>query len=154
MTTPIPSGFQRLQMPPNPFIDQNGPLYGRWRQQRFTLGLRIEARHCNPAMTCHGGMIMTFADMSLLIGASLQANLQQYLLTVNLTTDFIGPANQGEWLEGDCEVTRASKNLVFAHGMLQAEGRSVARINGLFKPTGEPNSRPGWQTYFGFDADA
>jgi uncharacterized protein (TIGR00369 family) len=145
----IPADFHRLHMPVNPFIDLNGPLYGRWADEKFTLGLRIEARHCNPAMTCHGGMLMTLADMTMLIGCNLQADIHQYLLTVNLTTDFVGPAKEGEWLEGRCEVLRATKNLIFAQGMLLVADKPVARINGIFKPTGEPNSRPGLATYFG-----
>jgi uncharacterized protein (TIGR00369 family) len=146
----IPEGFRRIQFPVNPFIDVNGPLYGRWVDGKFTLGLRIEPRYCNPAKTCHGGMVMTLADMTLLIGASLQAKIRQYMITVRLATDFVGPAHEGEWLEGRCEVLRASKNLVFAHGMLSVGERGVARIDGLFKPSGEPEPRSGWGN-FGLD---
>jgi uncharacterized protein (TIGR00369 family) len=147
----IPADFRRLHMAVNPFIDLNGPLYGRWADGVFTLGFRVESRHCNPAMSCHGGMIMTLADMTMLIGCNLQGTLNQYLLTVNLTTDFLGPANEGVWIEGRCDVLRASKNMVFSQGMLSVEGQPIARINGIFKPTGVPNSKPGPSTFFGLD---
>ncbi len=145
----IPTDFHRLQMTVNPFIDLNGPLYGRWAEGAFTLGLRVEARHCNPGKTCHGGMLMTLADMTMLIGCNLQGTLNQYLLTVNLTTDFLGPANEGDWIEGRCQVLRASKNMVFSQGMLTVENKPIARINGIFKPTGVVNSKPGVATFFG-----
>lgn len=132
----------------NPFIELNGPLYGRWADGTFTLGFRVELRHCNPAKSCHGGMIMTLADMTMLIGCNLQGTLNQYLLTVNLTTDFLGPANEGVWIEGRCDVLRASKNMVFSQGMLSVEGKPIARINGIFKPIGVPNSKPGLNTFF------
>ncbi len=148
----IPADFRRLQMPVNPFIDVNGPLYGRWMDEIFTLGVRVEPRHCNPGKTCHGGMIMTLADMTMLIGCNLQARMNQYLVTVNLATDFLAPAKEGDWIEGRCEVLRASKNMVFSQGLLSVENKPIARINGIFKPTGEPNSKPGMATFFGVGA--
>jgi uncharacterized protein (TIGR00369 family) len=144
-----PADFQRLQMPTNPFIDFNGPLYGRWVEERFTLGFRVESRHCNPANACHGGMMMTLADMTMLIGCNLQGGLHQYLLTVNLTVDFIGPAHNGEWIEGTTDMLRATKNFVFAQGLLAVAGKPVARINGIFKPTGQAGAHPGLATFFG-----
>ena len=150
----IPADFRLLKMPANPFIDFNGPLYGRWAEQRFTLGLRIEPRHCNPGQTCHGGMIMTLADMTMLIGCNLQGSIPQYMLTVSLSVDFLGPAKNGDWIEGRCEVLRASKNMVFSQGLLSVDGTLIARINGIFKPTGELNSKPGLATYFGLDKNS
>jgi uncharacterized protein (TIGR00369 family) len=145
----IPTDFRPLSLKTNPYIDINGPLYGRWAENRFTLGFRVEERHCNPGLTCHGGMLSTLADMTLLYGCNLQGKIHQYLLTITLTTDFLGPAHAGDWIEGRCDVLRASKNMVFAQGLLQVEDRLVARINGIFKPTGEPNSHKGVAHQFG-----
>jgi uncharacterized protein (TIGR00369 family) len=145
----IPHGFRPMPSEANPFIAANGPLYGRWVHDMFTLGFLVEPRHCNPGKTCHGGMLMTLADMTLLLGSNLQAQINQYLLTVNMSTDFLGPALAGDWVEGECEVLRASKNMVFSQGMLRVAGKPILRFNGLFKPTGEPNSRPGLHTFFG-----
>jgi uncharacterized protein (TIGR00369 family) len=144
----IPELFERMPFPSNPFIEANGPLYGRWVNHTFTLGFRVESRHCNPGNTCHGGMLMTLADMTLLVGSNLQSQINQYLLTVNMSTDFLGPARVGDWIEGECEVLRASKNMVVAQGMLRVTSKPILRFNGLFKPTGEANSRPGLQTFF------
>jgi uncharacterized protein (TIGR00369 family) len=145
----IPDDFHPLPMEANPFIAANGPLYGRWVDHVFTLGFKVEPRHCNPGNTCHGGMLMTLADMTLLVGSNLQAQINQYLLTVNMSNDFLGPAVAGDWVEGQCEVLRASKNMVFAQGILRVASKPILRFNGLFKPTGEPNSRPGLQIFFG-----
>jgi uncharacterized protein (TIGR00369 family) len=138
---PVPDGFILLKLTSNPFIQVNGPLYGRWHNQQFTLGLRIESRHCNPGGMCHGGMLMTFADMTMLLGANLQADVRQYLLTVNLSTDFIAPAPMGAWIEGQMQVLRAGRSVVFAQGLLSIGAAPIARISGVFKPTGDP--RPG-----------
>ena len=138
-------------MPSNPFIETNGPLYGRWVDEKFTLGLRVEERHCNPGFTCHGGMLATLADMTMLIGSNLQGKINQYLVTVSMTTDFLGPAKADDWIEGTCRVLRASKNLVFSEGLLSVEGKPILRLSGIFKPTGELNSHPGLKTYFGIE---
>jgi acyl-coenzyme A thioesterase PaaI-like protein len=90
--------------------------------------------------------------MTLLLGCNLQGGIRQYLLTLTLTTDYLGPAHAGDWIEGRCEMLRASKNLVFAQGLLQVEERIVARLNGIFKPTGEPNSHTALAKQFGLIA--
>ena len=147
----VPDGFVPLKLTRNPFIQANGPLYGRWQDQVFTLGLRVEARHCNPGGMCHGGMLMTLADMTMLLGANMQSSVRQYLLTVNLTTDFIAPVPQGAWIEGQTQVLRSGRSIVFAQGLLSVAGSVVARISGVFKPTGDPRPDNAAERLFGQD---
>ena len=87
---------------------------------------------------CHGGMLMTLADMTMLLGANMQSSVRQYLLTVNLSTDFIAPVPQGAWIEGQTQVLRSGRSIVFAQGLLSVADSVVARISGVFKPTGDP----------------
>jgi uncharacterized protein (TIGR00369 family) len=139
-----------MKLVENGFIDLCGPLYGHWSEadRRFVLGLRVEARHCNPAQMCHGGMLLTLADMTMLLGSNLQNALGRYLVTVNLASDFIAPAPKGAWIEGRVDVLRATRNLLFAQGSLSVGDTLVARINGIFKPTGEPKPDFSPDAYF------
>lgn len=139
-TKKIPAEFSVMKLRSNPFIDPIGPLYGKREDDSIALGLIIEPRHCNPGGTCHGGMLMTLADMLLLLNCNVQSGIEQYMITVNLTCDFVGPAMQGDWIEGRATVPRASKNMIFANGLFTSEDKPVARVNGIFKPTGTPNS--------------
>lgn len=134
----IPEGFAPLTMRENPFVDPLGPLYGKRENNGILIGLRVEERHCNPGGFCHGGMLMTLADMLLIFNSNAQSGIGQFMLTVNLTGDFIGPAPMGSWLEGSATMLRASKNMVFTNGLFQADGKPVLRVNGIFKPTGDP----------------
>lgn len=143
----IPSGFTQLKLRANPFVDPLGPLFGKKEGDTIVVALRIEPRHCNPGGTCHGGMLMTMADMLLLINANVQGNIARYMVTVNLTCDFVGPAVEGDWLEGRATVLRASKNMVFANGIMTVADNPVARVNGIFKPTGEENPAFGRHSY-------
>ena len=137
MNAPIPHGFVQLQLRPNPYIDACGPLYGRREGEALCLGLRVERRHCNPAGSCHGGMLTTLSDMLLVLGASAQTGLSRYMLTVSLSCDFIAPALEGSWIEGRLQVLRSTRSLVFCQGSLQADGALVLRLSGIAKPSGE-----------------
>lgn len=135
---PVPEGFRALNLPNNPFIEANGPLYGRMDDERFVLGFRCEEKHCNPMQVCHGGMMATLADMLLLLGTNIQTKLGQFLLTVSLDIDFIAPVKRGDWLEGRAEVLRAGKSVIFTHGRMTVEDATVARVNAVLKPSGRP----------------
>jgi len=138
MPTTIPEGFRPLNLPRNPFIEANGPLYGRMDGERFVLGFLCERKHCNPMMACHGGMLATLADMLLLLGTNIQTNLGQFLLTVSLDIDFVGPVMEGDWLEGRAEVLRAGKSVIFTEGRMTVGSTNVARVSAILKPSGKP----------------
>ena len=144
----IAEGFRRLTLGPNGFIDSVGPLYGRIEGHQFTLGLRVEQRHCNPGNTCHGGMMMTLADMLLIIGTNVHADLRQYLTTINVTMDFIRGVPLGAWIEGRCDVLRVARSLIFSQGTFTVDGEVVARVSGILKPTGSPDPAMGPGRYF------
>jgi uncharacterized protein (TIGR00369 family) len=140
MTDNLPEGFTPLRLSMG-FLDANGPLYWRWAGERFLLGFRVEARHCNPGKVCHGGMLATFADMLLPIAARFQSNADMgFLPTVNLSLDFVAPAPLGGWLEGRAEGLKATRNLLFSQGTVTADGAICLRANGIFKIT-SPDSR-------------
>jgi uncharacterized protein (TIGR00369 family) len=138
----IPEGFRPLHLPTNPFIELCGPLYGRITDDgQFVTGLLVEKRHCNSGDMCHGGMMMTLADMSILLGTNMQTGLNRYLLTVNLTTDFLAAVPLGSWVEGRVQVLRRTRNLVFSQGMLSIPDGPAARTSGIFKPVGDALER-------------
>ncbi|MBN8494450.1 MAG: PaaI family thioesterase [Burkholderiales bacterium] len=132
----IPDGFVPLRLRPNPYIDACGPLYGRREGDGFCLGLRVERRHCNPGGSCHGGMLTTLADMLLVLGAGVLTGQTRYMLTVQLSCDFMAPAMEGAWIEGRLQVLRSTRSLVFCQGRLDAEGAQVLRLSGIAKPSG------------------
>ena len=137
-TAAVPEGFRPLNLPNNPFIEANGPLYGRMDGEQFVLGFLCEPKHCNPMMVCHGGMMSTLADMLLLLGTNIQGKLGQFMLTVSLDVDFLAPVKVGDWLEGRAEVMRAGKSIIFTQGRMTVAGAPVARVNAVLKPSGRP----------------
>ena len=135
MSSPgVPEGFAR-QTIGGEFIVANGPLYERFDAGVYRLGFRVEARHCNTMGICHGGMMATFCDMLLPITAfhATPALHGRFLPTVSLQIDYLAPAPKGAWVEGQAQVLRTTRSLVFAQGLVTADGQTVARVSGVFK---------------------
>jgi uncharacterized protein (TIGR00369 family) len=144
----IPAGFKLIELPSNAFMSANGPVYAKMEGEQLVLGLRIEPRHCSSIGLCHGGMVMTLADLVLTIGVNVQAKLSRFLPTVSVTCDFLAPAPQGAWIEARVQVLRTTRNLAFAQGLLSlADGTMVARISGILKIGGEPDPAYGPERY-------
>lgn len=111
----------------------HGPLYLRRDPAPTTFGLRVEDRHCNPAMNCHGGMLAALADIALGLGGFEQAGVEGFFITVTLQTDFLAPARLGAWLECRPELLRRTRTLLFMQGVFTADTRPVLRASGVFQ---------------------
>lgn len=129
-----PEGFKPLSRTPDGFfVSVNGPLYRKREGERFVLGMRVEKRHCNPGLICHGGMLMTFVDMAMVLAANYQGKLGRFLPTINLSADFISAAPVDTWLEARTDLLRVTKNMAFAQCMVTGAGAPVVRASGVFK---------------------
>jgi uncharacterized protein (TIGR00369 family) len=129
-----PPGFEPLPIP-GAFIAANGPLYIRHDANGVRMGFRVEERHTNPLAICHGGMMASFCDMLLPIVA-LRTRTEiglRFLPTVSLQIDYLAPAALGAWVEGRAEVLRVTRTLVFAQGLVDADGEPAARASGILK---------------------
>lgn len=116
------------------FTQHNGPLFARWHQDHLQLGFRVNENQVNPGQTCHGGMLSTFADILLSGAAQYQTDIpRQFLPTISLQLDFISAAPLGEWVQGQADVLKVTKNLIFSQGLIECNGQIVARASGVFK---------------------
>ena len=142
MTTPSFSASVDSAAPPGwsqapiggAFALHNGPLFARWHDDRLELGFRVGPLHVNPGQACHGGMLAMLADILISTAAQYQADIpRQFLPTISLQTDFIAPAPLGSWVVGRAEVLRVTKNLIFSHGLIEADGVLAMRASGVFR---------------------
>jgi uncharacterized protein (TIGR00369 family) len=141
MSSPIPdtpAGFAPLLMIGD-FVAVNGPLYVCNEGERVQFGFRVEQRHTNPMGICHGGMMATFCDMLLPLSVHRQrADVgMRFLPTISLQIDYLAPAPLGSWVQGEAEVLRVTRSLVFAQALVTADGEPAARVSGIFK-IGQP----------------
>ncbi|MBM3556959.1 MAG: PaaI family thioesterase [Alphaproteobacteria bacterium] len=54
-------------------------------------------------------------------------------VTISLNTDFVSGAKPGDWIDGEAEITRKTRNLVFVSGRLSVEGKTVLNASGIWK---------------------
>ena len=130
----VPDGYRALPMMGD-FIAVNGPLYLRRSGVKVQLGFRVEARHTNPMRICHGGMMASFCDMLLPITVHRTHKEVgfRFLPTINLQIDYLATAPLDAWVEGEGQVLRVTRTLVFAQGLVTADGTPCARVSGIFK---------------------
>jgi uncharacterized protein (TIGR00369 family) len=132
MTTNAPEGF--IEFPGKMgFIALTGPLMMKLFDGGANLGLRVEEKHCNPAGICHGGLLMTIADMQLGLGSQAALKMKQFLPTIQMNCDFVSPTPNGAWIEGTTEVTKRTRNMIFATCKLTADGKTVFSGSGIMK---------------------
>jgi uncharacterized protein (TIGR00369 family) len=134
----VPAGFAPMPMG-GEFIAANGPFYLLHHEAAggvvVKLGFRVEARHCNPMGICHGGMLASFCDMLLPISVHRKSAEvgRRFLPTVSLQLDYMSPAPLGAWIEGEAEVLKVTRAMVFAQGLVHAGGKAAVRCSGVFK---------------------
>jgi uncharacterized protein (TIGR00369 family) len=137
----IPSGFTPLAIGGD-YMAVNGPLYVRVVDGRAQLGFRVMQRHTNPLNNCHGGMLASFGDMLLPVCIHRQSEVgRRFLPTVSLQIDYLAPAPLGAWVQGEADVLRVTRTMVFANGVARVDGKPVIRVSGIFK-IGQPFNKP------------
>ena len=99
------------------------------------LGVRIAAAHCNGRGNLHGGVIATLADNTMGLACADAAGSGIGMVTVSLPTDYLGAAQQGQWLEIAGTPSRIGRTLCFASAVITADGEVVARASGVFRTT-------------------
>jgi uncharacterized protein (TIGR00369 family) len=132
-TPHIPAGFCIAKVGGD-FLAFNGPLYGKWTPEKIQLGFAVEQRHTNPLGICHGGMLATFADMLVPCSNMYRPGSERrFLPTISLQLDYLGSARLGAWVQGEAQILRVTRNMLFGQGLITADGEPSVRFSGIFK---------------------
>ena len=113
---------------PGPFLEHVGPVLSDGE----VVGLRVHAHHLNSSGMAQGGLLATLVDFAL--GRAIRSSAEdgRRAATVSLTTDFLGAANEGDFVEARTEVERLGGTLAFADCSLTVEGREIVRGRAVF----------------------
>ena len=134
MTLAVPDGFQETRLV-DPFELHVGPIYEQGAPGAKRFGLRIDARHVNMRGVIHGGMLMTFADAA--FGqAAWDACDHANVVTLNMQSQFLSPAKEGDWLEVAPVLTRRTRSLLFLRGDFTVDGAPVFSVSSVWKILG------------------
>jgi acyl-coenzyme A thioesterase PaaI-like protein len=142
-TPAIPPGYAPLQWMRG-FGRQMGPLYQKIDPDGgCTRAFLVCEHHTNGMMNCHGGMLMAFADTAFGHAVSIRKR-DHYWVTVRLLTDFLSPANLGDWVEGTGEIAGEEDDLFTVRGRVWCGARTIMTGTGIFKSLGprKPGRRP------------
>jgi uncharacterized protein (TIGR00369 family) len=85
----------------------------------------------------HGGAILTFVDMALFAGGKLAGIDITNSVTLDLSAQFLAPAELGRPLDASVELLRETKRLAFLRGLVEQEETIVAAWSGTLRKGGE-----------------
>ncbi len=130
----IPEGYQRMNWFQG-FGRQIGPLYERINLDKtYTRAFLVSEAHTNGMKSCHGGMLMAFADMAL--GHAITLNANRYWVTVRMVTDFVDAAAVGDWVEGSGKIAGCNDSIYTVTGRIWSAERTIMTATGIFKALG------------------
>jgi len=92
-----------------------------------------DERQSNLADVVHGGAILTFIDMSMFAGGHAAGISDIGAVTLDLSSQFLSPAELGKPLDATIELLRETKRLAFMRGLVIQEERNVASWSGTLR---------------------
>jgi len=114
------------------FTDTLQPFYRRIDREQISFGVRVDEQHLNLLGICHGGVLMTLADIAAASGVNHARGEQGGSPTINLSVDFISSGKRGDWLQADTSSVTVKRRLGFCNGLICNDRGIVARFNGTF----------------------
>jgi uncharacterized protein (TIGR00369 family) len=127
----VPAGFKPLPAGLG-FTDCLQPSYRRIEGEKASFGLLLQAQHSNTMGICHGGVLMTLADITAATGANLARGVTSGSPTVHLSIDYISSARLGQWVQADVEQVSIKRRFGFCSGGIYNSAGVVARFSGTF----------------------
>jgi uncharacterized protein (TIGR00369 family) len=128
----VPAGFV-LIAPTSPAHELVGPFYEKMRDDGSRIiGMRVAHQHLNRIGVIHGGLVCTFCDFAMSQATMRTLEPGRKYVTANLSADFAGSANEGEWIEAHAEVFRSGRRVVFVNCFVYRGEQRIARASGTF----------------------
>ncbi|MCG8414611.1 MAG: PaaI family thioesterase [Pseudomonadales bacterium] len=111
--------------------DYTGPFFFYMDGEHPRTAFKVQAHNCNAHDSVHGGVLMTFADYTLCLGANGGTN--ESVATVSCNNEFVAPAYKDEIIVGEAETIRRGKSIVFVRCTLSVDDRVVLISSAVIK---------------------
>ena len=112
------------------YLDLIGPLLQQ-RDDPSTVGLLTDERHTNSRGIVHGGLLVAIAD-TIMGHAAERAGQGRRVVTASLTTDFVGAAPGGRWIQATTSVLRTGRRMAFTSCAFHCDERLIIAASGVF----------------------
>jgi acyl-coenzyme A thioesterase PaaI-like protein len=126
----VPEGW--VPRPGPAFDTLVGPFYFPPGEASDACGFLADARHGNRRDVVHGGAVSTAFDVALGIASRAVAG-KNHCATVQINVQFVRTMNLGAFAIIRSEVVRATRSLVFQHGVMTVGDQVIATANGVWK---------------------
>jgi uncharacterized protein (TIGR00369 family) len=127
----IPAGFAPI-FRTSPFLETIGPLYSVGSGATLMIGMRVQDKHTNARGTLHGGVLASIADIALGYGLGTSTSPPTSMVTANLSVDFAGSAQLGDWVETSLDIQKIGSRMAFANVYFSVGNQRIARASGVF----------------------
>ncbi len=131
MEPTIPEGFVPI-FRTSPFLETAGPLYSQTIDGQLVIGMYILEKHVNGRGFVHAGVYTTLADVAMGYAAAFSQKPPVPLVTVSLTTDFVGNAVVGDWIEVHTDIQKIGKAIAFANAFIYKGDERIVRVSAVF----------------------
>jgi uncharacterized protein (TIGR00369 family) len=129
-----PPGFIETRLI-DPFEIHVGPVFEYGEKGARVFGFRVDKRHINMRGIIHGGMLMTFADAA--FGqAAWDACDHADVVTLNMQSQFLAPAKEGDWVQVAPVLTRRTRSLIFLRGDFMVDDAPICSVSSVWKILG------------------
>ncbi|GJL92342.1 PaaI family thioesterase [Hyphococcus sp.] len=128
---PAPEGWT-IQSHANTFSGRAGPFYFRKEDERAGVGFFAEPHHANMGGVIHGGALLTLADVALWDICRREIGVFKGV-TVTLNSEFVGAGPIGGFIEATGEMVKSGRKLMFARGLITADGAPLMSFSGTLK---------------------
>ncbi|TRX55256.1 PaaI family thioesterase [Thalassomonas sp. M1454] len=119
-----------------------GPFYQRQEENKqgdaqIIRALPLQQHHQNPEGVIHGGVYTAMADFCIYRAIGDVIGHEVKFATINLNCDFLAAAlAEDEVLMGKGKITRLTKSVIFAEGLIYTKRREILRATGIWKILG------------------
>ena len=134
---------------PSTFREHAGPIYIRRAAGGNSFGLRVQAKHGNRDGGLHGGVLATLADMAMGYSCSITRQPPLRMVTVSLSIDYAGSADEGDWIEARVDVQKMGRRVSFANCFIWRGEQRIARASGSYLVVEAPHSTTGERVSIG-----
>jgi uncharacterized protein (TIGR00369 family) len=125
---------------PSAFREYVGPVYIKRSAGGTLFGLRVQAKHGNRDGGLHGGVLATLADMAMGYSCCFTRQPPLRLVTVSLSVDYAGSADEGDWIEARVDVQKVGRRMAFANCFIWCGGERIVRASGSYLVLEAPRS--------------
>ena len=141
----VPAGFRLFITTAAPFDQSMAPVYFRRDGLEYSVGIRLEKKHCNYQDFMHGGAVATLADIGMGMVHRRPGQPRVHTVTASMSIDYIGSAKIGDWVEGTAKILKQGRRLYFSECLITigkdiGAPKIVARASGTFMPVRGPEA--------------